>query len=222
MNIGVLLQSDNGKDIDDSTRTIQRRSPFSDLPVVVNQDWLEQNVLDSLVAPFCLSSKYADSFKPAYLKLRQSVDVRLVSRLLGEPNWRSRSVGAYFAAIEDMQELEQVIGHLLLRSELSNAGLEYCLALASFATPSAIDVLQCYLNYYLQQNDLWFDQGHAMAALNYLGRQRNKNFLSGHQAAWDLFVQNKSEWSLQRYIERFDIKMHIVIRLKHQLKVRNT
>jgi hypothetical protein len=150
--------------------TVRHNGKLSDLAVFENSEPLDNEFLREYVAPFYMGSKGTEEFRKSYRVLRKSIDINLVSKLLGNFDWRSRSVGAYFSALESMEELEKNIGRLLLRSDVCYAGHDYCLALASFSTPTATKFLHQYLEYYLEQPDLWFDQTSAMAALSYIGR----------------------------------------------------
>ena len=95
--------------------TVRHKGRFYDLKVIENTEPLENELLAKYVAPFYLESKGTVEFREKYLELRESIDIELVSKLLGDFNWRPRSVGAYFAALGSMNELEENIGNLLLR-----------------------------------------------------------------------------------------------------------
>ncbi len=190
---------------------------FSDLDIIQNQDPMEQDVIDRYVIPFYMERIGTEKFKKSYIEIRNSVDSSLTAKLLGEFNWRPRSVGADFAAIEELTELEKNIGHLLLRSDVCYSGHNYCLALASFSTNNSINFLNQYLDYYLQKRKLWFDQSSAMAALAYLGNQRNENLIEPHMKNWKTFVRDKPNWDLQDSIEGFQDQMEDLLKFRCEI-----
>ena len=197
--------------------TMRHNSKFSDLSVFENSEPLDNEFLGKFVAPFYMGSKDSEEFRKSYRVLRKSIDIILVSKLLGNFDWRSRSVGAYFSALEGMEELEENIGRLLLRSDVCYAGHDYCLALASFSTPTATKFLHQYLEYYLEQPGLWFDQTSAMAALSYIGRQNSEDLLVSHMPSWEKFIVDKPNWDLSNAIESFNIQMQLLIKFKCEI-----
>jgi hypothetical protein len=67
--------------------------------------------------------------------------------------------------------------------------------------------LHQYLDYYLTQSNLWFDQGDVMAALGYLDNENGTNERGRHLAAWTTFIGNKPTWELQQSDELFAQRM---------------
>lgn len=149
--------------------------------------------------------------------IKDSIDTRLVSKLLGDFNWRPRRVGAYFAAIASLNEHEENIGNLLLRSEVCYAGHNYCLALASFESLEAIDYLERYLTYYLEQPDLYFDQNSAMSALSYIGNLKDKDLISPYMDSWHEFTADKPDWNLDASIDNFNEQMQTLNEFKCEI-----
>jgi len=197
--------------------TVRHRGRFSDLKVIENAEPLSQEFIGKYVAPFYLGSKDTDEFRKNYREVSESIDAELVSKLLGDFNWRPRSVGAYFAALGNVNILEENIGNLLLRSDVCYAGHDYCIALASFASPEAINYLNEYLEYYLEQTDLWFDQNSAMAALSFIGSNNGTDLIGPHMAAWKSFVANKPNWELASSIEGFSKQMESLNEFKREI-----
>lgn len=197
--------------------TVRHNSPFADLDIIENAEPLSRELITKYVVPFYLGSKDTDAFRKNYLALKDSINIELVSSLLGDFDWRPRSVGAYFAALGCMNELEENIGNLLLRSDVCYAGHDYCLALASFSSSQAINYLDRYLEHYLNQKDLWFDQGSAMAALAFIGTHRGEDLVTPYRAAWDAFVSNKPNWNLASSIEDFAQQMQSLNEFKAEI-----
>ncbi|MGW3955063.1 DUF6000 family protein [Streptomyces sp. NPDC004752] len=79
--------------------------------------------------------------------------------------WRERKTAAWLIAVAGRTEFRERLGQLLLASEGPYAGQAYCVALATLGTPADADALLAYLDYYLPQPDLYYDQQAALGAL---------------------------------------------------------
>ena len=150
--------------------TVQHRGPFSDLEVPDSDDSENrQSMRDKWVAPFYMNLQIeSEEFWQRYWQVQGEVNVSLCVELLSWFDWRPRIVGAFFVAIERFDETADLIGRLLLRSDVCFAGRGYALALARIGTPQATDFLVDYLDYYLTRRDLQFDQLACMGALQSL------------------------------------------------------
>ena len=191
--------------------TIVHKSKFSELVIPKNEGELAPEFIKEYVNPFYLGRIDSEKFRDGYQKIEKDISPDLILKLLGEFNWRPRKVGALFAAIKLEQEFEDTIGKLLLRSDVCYAGHSYCLALSSFASDAAVDYLREYLDYYLDQIDLWFDQASAMAALEYLGRVKGIDYTTSYLGSWGKFVKNKQNWDLKTSSDGFSQEMEIIV-----------
>gem|GEM_PF-679795 len=183
--------------------TVRHKNPFQELVVPRNEESLTQEFIEKWVSPFYMTNFKDDAFAENYAKVREEINSEIVTKLLGEFNWRSRIAAAYFIAIEMFYEFEDTVGHLLLRSDVCYAGHGYCLTLATLNTEKSMQFLQQYLRYYLKQKKLWFDQLSAMAALAYLDRKNVTNYVSEFRGLWKQFVKNKPNWNLDSSIDNF-------------------
>ncbi len=160
--------------------------------------------------------------KDEYLKNFESISGELseeiVKKLLGDFNWRTRIVGATFAAIMNYQNFESQIGTLLLKSEVTFAANGYVLALARFNTPKSIEYLQKYLDYYLEEKELWFDQDDVMATLKWLDMQNNSSYHLDFMEKWNTFVSDKENWNLDRALSRIEEEMKSITELSELAK----
>src|SRR5690242_3965654 len=99
--------------------TVRHRNPFEDLEIPRNNHELTGEFAERWVIPFYMTS--LANAKPAviasFVDAANKIDQMIIAELLGNFNWRSRIVGAYFAAIKDYKELESIIGRSLLKSE---------------------------------------------------------------------------------------------------------
>ncbi len=196
-----------------SGATVRHQSPFYDLPVLTTLTPMNHDQLLYWVKPFYMTDLQSEEFAERFLPVRNEITIDLVKELLAEFNWRPRFVAAMFAAIKNYGELETPIGHLLLRSEVCYAGRAYCLALATFNTPESVNFLRRYLDYYLKQKHLWFDQGDAMAALGYLDQHNGTDIFTEFLPAWEEFNANK-HWDLDRRPQWFADQMKAIRRLR--------
>lgn len=184
---------------------VRHQTPFSRLPTPHSDTPMSKEVREKWVIPFYmrrLEAKHSD-FAAACVEATPE----LALSLLGEFNWRPRVVGARFVAIRQFFGLQRDISNLFLKSEVCYVGSEYCLALTSFANKAAADTLSEYLDYYLNQPDLWFDQGQAMSALLYLDELLGSNKAAQFSRAWQQFVRNKPNWNLTDFNKQFRASM---------------
>ena len=177
--------------------TVVHRSPFTHLQVPAISDLPQRDFLERWVTPLYMSF-FNSSSDSAVEALWPEMNHGIAYELLSYFNWRPRVVGGYVVALKQLHELTDLVGDLLLRSDVSFAGQSYCLALAQLNTPKSRQFLHEYLEYYLTRSDLWFDQGHAMGAVAYLDRVNGTNEIICFTAAWNSFVQDKPRWDLTR------------------------
>ena len=182
--------------------TVQHDGPFSRLEVPIIYELPSVELRENWIRPlyFGLDKPHVAEFIKANAS---SVTDELICQLLSHFDWRSKVVGAYLAALRRRSSFTEHIGRLLLRSDVSFAGAAYCLALAEFNTAEGLSFLQKYLNHYLSQVDLWFDQGAAMSAVAYLDEKNNTTILSQYTGTWNVFIESKSDWSLQKFTAFF-------------------
>lgn len=181
--------------------TVRHRNPFENIEVPRNDDELSDEYIEKWVVPFYMThlANADETTIKAFSDAAKEINIDIVKALLGDFNWRTRISGAFFTAINNYQELEDIIGKHLLKSEVCYAGSGYCLALATFATDKAKDYLIAYLDYYLDRKDLWFDQSTAYCALEYL----DKNAAARLTTKLNSFITDKPNWDLERYRSSF-------------------
>lgn len=183
--------------------TIRHQSPFSILPSHQNKGTLHEVFLSKWVIPFYLeigntgSSDWITSLKN--IKPEITPDVCLA--LLGDFNWRTRLVGAYFSAIKNYKEHIDIIGTHLLKSEVCCVGHIYALVLAFFNTEASHSYLNQYLHYYLTQPQLYFDQEEVMNAIIYLDKINNTQQVEQHKNNWHNMQQKRRAIEQQKTAE---------------------
>lgn len=199
---------------------IKHDSPFNNLNTLKNNACLEQSFIDNWVLPFYQESLYelSENFLLKFEEINKEVNHQVIEKLLGEFNWRPRSVGGVFAAIKNYVEFKDNIGKLLLKSELSYAGTSYCLALAAFESDDTNSYLKRYLEHYLDKKELYFEQGVAMAALNWIDQKHNSNELDIYLIRWKKFTEDKPSWNLEQFITNFNKQMDSIMFLREKFK----
>ena len=199
---------------------VRHNNPFEKLVTLENEEPLVIDFIDKWVNPFYqnLFTNEAESLRKAFQEINNRLTPIIIKKLLGDFNWRTRIVGGYFSAIKEYQEFEDDIGKLLLKSELCYAGSGYCLALAAFETEKSIDYLKKYLNYYLDRKDLYFEQGDAMAALNWIDKKLNGNEMENFTEKWNDFISDKPHWNLEKSITIFNQQMNTIELIRQNLE----
>lgn len=184
--------------------TVRHDHPFA-VPALPPQEPLTAALRDDWVRPL-----YMGLHQPQALACAQRLaqaDATVIARLLGQFDWRSRTTGAYLAALTGQSAFTDQLGGLLLASEVCYAGSAYCLALAVFDTPASRDYLHRYLAHYLRQPQLHFDQEQAMAAIAYLDGQHSRDEAARHAPAWTGFAASRPGLALNDALAQFTSRM---------------
>ena len=188
------------------------RNPFEQLEAFRNADELTVEFANKWISPFYLSlhaySKPEDI--SSFVSAARNLNIDHIKQLLGYFDWRSKLVGAYFAACKNYHQLEDIIGTHLLKSEVCYAGTGYCIALVIFGTEKSKDYLKKYLTYYLSRKDLWFDQADAFCALEYLDKAESEENLS----LWNEFITDKNNWDLERSRKEFQFRIESILNIQ--------
>ncbi|XCM33475.1 DUF6000 family protein [Streptomyces parvus] len=85
--------------------------------------------------------------------------------ILLQSEWRSRLTASWLIGFDRRDHFRDILGDLLLDSQLCFAGQGYCFALASFGTDEDTQHLTVYLDRYLRRPDCQYDQHWAISAL---------------------------------------------------------
>lgn len=177
--------------------TVVHKGRFADLETFQNKERLDKGMIDMFVIPIYQRlaplHAYKEDVLKATLAIRHDVRPSVSKRLLADFNWRMRSTGAYFAGVFDYKEFEENIGRPLLKSEVCLAGKTYAQVLALFNTKRSVQFLEQYLDYYLQQPQLHFDQSDVMGALLYLDTVNGTREALKHESQWKQFIGTREE-----------------------------
>lgn len=185
--------------------TVRHDHPFADAAAVPPQAPLTPALRDDWVRPLYMGLHQPQARDCA--RRLALADDAVIARLLGQFDWRSRTAGAYLAALKQQSAFTDQLGGLLLASEVCYAGSAYCLALAVFDTPGSRDYLHRYLGYYLRQPQLHFDQAQAMAAIAYLDDKNRTDAAAQHAPAWTDFAASRPGLALDEALAAFSSRM---------------
>lgn len=180
--------------------TSRSHTPFEQLAAHRNPEEPSDEFIGKWVMAFYRISlaELDDQTFAAFVQAAKEVTPAVVKQLLGDFDWRARLTGAYFAAIKGYVEFTDIIGVHLLQSEVCYAGAGYALAFALFQSERAQDYLKAYLDYYLKQPDLWYDQADVLAALHLLDPAQAATY----SASWQAYIVNKPNHRLENAIDR--------------------
>jgi hypothetical protein len=203
--------------------TVIHTSPFSTIEVPTADDILSLDECNKFVSPFyrvsfrSVDDQFINSLKAIYQEIKPAT----IERLLTEYDWRPRLTGAFFAALKSFASFEDHIGRLLVRSDVCFAGKLYCVALTEFDSPTGLNYLRKYLEYYLTRPELDYDQGDAMVAVAYLDAKNGTKIFESFQPLWNNYIKAKS-WkpNLDSAVVRFAEEMQSLheVRLKVEAK----
>ena len=190
------------------------KKPFSELKSFHTKNEFDEDFYEKFVEPFyAVRIINLPDFKKDYIKIKKEVNSEIVKRIIGENNWREKIVGAFFCAIENLTEFEDIIGISFLKSEFVYQGKGFALALASFSSEKSINYLKKYLDYYLTRQDLEYDQNYAMSALKWIDEKTKSEHTEEYKqkyAEWEKGSKRKFE----SYYNEFTEQMLIIEELK--------
>ncbi|WP_452227618.1 DUF6000 family protein [Lacinutrix sp. MEBiC02404] len=191
--------------------TVRHKSPFENLKHYESEIEIDKEFINKWVLPFYMSFPKKDDIFWNFKEVKSELNIEIAKRLLGNFNWRTRIVGAYFATIKNYTELENIIGTHLLKSQVCYAGDGYCFALASFNTENSIGFLKKYLDYYLTRKDLQFEQTSALLALNWTDKQNGTKEV-------EKYLPIYNEWNKNKYSQDINPKFDHFNKLLTELK----
>ena|SRR6218665_2167684 len=165
---------------------VRHKSSFEDLTTYQNSAELNQEFIDKWVNPFYMRiGHYYDNGWIEEVELISSEITEVITlKLLGDFNWRTRLVGAYFSAVKNYQSQIEIIGTHFLKSEVCCVGHIYALILAFYNSDKTINILETYLDYYLEKPELYFDQESALEAIVYLDEINGTNLFEKFEKKW--------------------------------------
>ena len=172
--------------------TVRHKSPFKELESYKNKIEIDQPFREKWVIPFYFELQRNDEeWINKIAEIYHEISDEIILKNLGDFDWRTRSTGAFFAAVKDKKEFIEIIGTHLIKSEVCYAGGTYAKVLAYFNDEKGNEYLERYLEYYLKQKDLYFDQGDVFQAVKYLDEINGTNNLSKYVNDWNEYAKGK-------------------------------
>lgn len=190
--------------------TVRHQSPFEKLISHKNKSELSSDFVEKWVNPFYMSIGHHsdDSWVNKLLEISEEITEEITLNLLGDFNWRTRLVGAYFSAIKNFQNQIDIIGVHFLKSEVCCVGHIYSLILAFYNNEKTNEYLYSYLKYYLNKPELYFDQESVLEAIVYLDKINGTNFYQEFSLSWDDVniernkIRIKNAVAMSKFIEK--------------------
>ncbi|MCX8522557.1 DUF6000 family protein [Chryseobacterium formosus] len=189
---------------------VRHESMFDEIKSHKNGFELDADFIEKWVLPFYMSigHHYDNSWVKNVLKISEEITEEVTLKLLGDFNWRTRLVGAYFSAVKNFQNQIYVIGNHFLKSEVCCVGHIYALILAFYNNEQTNEYLHSYLKYYLKKPELYFDQESVLESIVYLDKINGTNFYSQYNQSWEDFniernkIENKNAFEMSKLIEK--------------------
>ncbi|WP_415326086.1 DUF6000 family protein [Chryseobacterium sp. MMS23-Vi53] len=193
----------NEMELHSAGATVRHASIFNHLETYRNDFQLTQEFINKWVIPLYMKIRHTnDNEWVEYLKqLKDEITEEVTLTLLGDFNWRTRTIGAYLSALKNYENQIDIIGVHLLKSEVCYAGDLYAMVLAYYNTPQTIEYLNQYLDYYLQKPDLYFDQESVLETVAYLDIINQTDHLSKHLNQRNTMLEKRGEISKIRNIQ---------------------
>lgn len=180
---------DNEKDqirLHSAGATVRHKSNFENLVSFRNTAELTNEFMQKWTVPFYMEiGKHGDNkWVEEIRKINKEITPDITLSLLGDFNWRTRLVGAYFSAVKGFRDQTDIIGTHFLKSEVCCVGHVYAIVLAFYNDKKTEKYLNDYLDYYLRKPDLYFDQDAALSAVAYLDKINGTNNIQRLLPSW--------------------------------------
>lgn len=183
--------------------TITHASAFDHLETYRNDFELSKEFIDQWVLPLYMNIRNMQdrSWADYLIQYKEDITEDVTLALLGDFNWRTRTVGAYLSALKGYRSQVDLIGTHLLKSEVCYAGDLYAVVLAYYNEPESVAYLNRYLDHYLQKPELYFDQEAVLETIAYLDTVNSTTHLSRHLKQWNTMLEGRGELSRIRNIQ---------------------
>lgn len=133
---------------------------------------------------------YPDGWVETMKNIKDELTESIVKVLLGNLGWRQRRLGAYYMAVGEHHSLMDILGVHLLKSEMPFAGYNYLIAIAYLNNEKGLNYLLKYLNFYLTQTQLEYDQIQAIETLVYLDHKNKTDYFKEVEFLWNDYLLN--------------------------------
>jgi hypothetical protein len=191
------------------------RHPFEELEAYQHPVKPDQAFIDKWAKPFYMKVLNLEEPKLQQLeRLVPEITDEVILTCLGDYNWRTRRMGAYFAAIKNKTDFIDIIGTHLIKRELCCVGATYALVLAAFNNERGNQYLEIHLDYYLNRTDRDFDQGPVLTAIKYLDEVNGTSVFEKYREKWEQFLADKENLKAEVSIDFFKERIETIKRLR--------
>jgi hypothetical protein len=190
-----------------SGATVRHTSKFENLISYKNCTELTSEFLKKWVKPFYMELGKQDNtvWIEDFKKINKEITPEITLTLLGEFNWRTRLVGAYFSTIKGYENQIDIIGVHFLKSEVCCVGHIYAIVLAFYNNEKTYRYLTEYLDYYLQKPNLDFDQKYALGAIAYLDKINGTKNAQHYLSNWIKLQEERTTLSKQENLRIIEL-----------------
>ena len=194
---------------------IRHKSAFNDLKVYKYEKEIDQSFLEEWVIPFYFNlAKTEEKWINRFAEIVPKITDEIILKNLGNFNWRTRSTGAFFSALKDKKEFIDIIGNHLLKSEVCYAGKTYAKTLAYFNDEIGNNYLERYLDYYLKETSLFFDQVAVFRSIKYLDKKNSTKKIKKYLKDWEEFSM-KQECEKEVSIDCLEKEIEAIEKIKN-------
>jgi hypothetical protein len=156
---------------------------------------------------FLLKHEQQTSFNLSVKKGLEAIDEKIATQLLSG-GWREQITGSWFCGLKGWSQFADIIGTKLVASTMTYAGQGHSFALACFANDKSVKYLTEYLDTYLPQTKLVYDQDWVLPALMWVDAQKGTKHatrFTGSRGLWEKYVADKKSdvWQLDYRKEKF-------------------
>jgi hypothetical protein len=179
----------------------------------INQ-WVAPYYLNILHGNYCFLLKHDEqvAFNRSVNNALASINVEVVNRLLSG-GWREQITGSWYCGLKGWSQFTDMIGTKLVESKMTYAGQGHSFALACFANDKSVRYFTEYLDMYLPQINLVYDQAWVMSALMWVDEQNNTDHSVRYLASnglWQEYIADKESdvWQLDYWKNNFRTLMN--------------
>ena len=166
------------------------------------EEWVKPFYLEILHGNFlALEGSERDEFIQTCKRACSTAGAAILHALLADDDvsWREHISGAWIVGIQRNHDFTNRVGALLLESRYCYSGQGHVFALAALGTDDAKQYLMDYLDRYLVNEDDWYDQAWALAAIAWLDQAQGTSNKQRYMERWTRFVANKPNWDLEAF-----------------------
>ncbi len=180
--------------------------------------WVNPFYMEILHGNYCrlLTEEQSAVFVEQVRQALAVITPDVVTRLLSSYGWREQITGSWFCGLKGWKQFAPTIGASLVASKNCFQGQGFAFALACFGDEASAHFLTEYLDLYLPQTKLQYDQDWALAALSWIDAHQGGSrarvylepgglwdrFIADSHIGWELNTIRDAFWRNMRYCEQ--------------------